>query len=674
MSDHTGLLWALETIAWEPAYFERAVMLLARLAAIDPGGSLANRPLNSLGEIFLPWHPSTEAGPELRLAALDQICKTLPDVGWKVIQKMLPTMHGVASGTSRPKLREAGSGETTLTYEQYWSTQSVAIQRAVTHADLNPERWQTLVVGVTNFAPADREITVKALSDALPMFSDRDRKSVWEALLNEVEKHERFADAKWALPKEQLAPLRALVDKYAPEDPVEQTRLLFDSWSFDSSGDREPINKVRWEQLSRLLRASGPKAIADLAAQVQNSYEVVDALGHIDIQRDRLEAIASYGVSAEPTGFVIGLVATIANRFGIPAAQDWLIETRKEAGLSNAAIARLCQGLIDNRATWAFVRSLGTDVEAAYWSTKGPFWLKGEKDELLEAVDRYLRFGRGIAALEVSLQRLGDVPTGTLFAILEVIVREVTTGTQRDPTMISYETQKAFEELGRRADASIDELARHEISMFPLLEHSEYKMRVFEVLASNPNVYFDILKEVFRAEDEPESQEEASESQRSIWRLNYSILSNFHLIPGQSPEGIDEVVLTRWIEQVRQLAVEGKRVKIADQYIGHILAHSADGADGAWPAEPIRAQLERVRSDEMERGIMVERFNMRGAHFRSLYGGGDEERGFAAQFDGYADKTGRWPRTQEMLRTIARNWEADARREDQWAEQRKMKF
>jgi hypothetical protein len=552
--------------------------------------------------------------------------------------------------------------------------QTAVIQRAVSLAGLHPKRWHTLVAGMTNFAPADRETAVKALAVALEKFSPKDRKNVWEDLLKEVEKHERFADAKWALPADQLAPLRALVDRYAPSDPLEQTRLLFDSWSFDSEGNREHVSETRRTKLSQLLEKGGPKAIADLGAQVQNSYEVVDALGHIDVKRDQLEAIATLSLTPEPTGFAIGLVATISNKFGVPAAQDWLLRIRKENDLSDAAMARLSQGFEDNRATWTFVRSLGTNTEATYWSTKGPFWLKGDKSELLEGINAYLRFGRGIAALEASLQRLSDVPTATLLAILDAIVREINAGTQRDATMIRYETQKAFEELGRRSDVSIEEIARHEISMFPLLEHSEYKLRLFEVLALNPNFYFDVVKGVFRADDEPESKEEVSESQKSAWSLNYSILSNFHLIPGQSPEGIDEAELTRWIDQVRQLAIDGKRVAITDQYIGHILAHSPVGADGAWPAEAVRAQLERARSDEMERGVMIERFNMRGPHWRDPYGGGDEERDFAAQYRGYADKMARWPRTQETLKVIAKNWEADSRREDEWAEQRKMKM
>lgn len=515
---------------------------------------------------------------------------------------------------------------------------------------------------------------MKALSEALPKFSEGDRKSVWEDLLKEVEKHERFADAKWALPEDQLRPLRALVDEYAPNDPLEQTRLLFDSWAFDAKGDREPVNSVRQARLSELLKSHGPKVISDLAAQVQNSYEVVDALGHIDVSRDQLETIATLSLTPEPNGFTVGLLATIANRFGVGAAQQWLLKILQEKHPIDAAVARLCQGFTDNRETWAFVKSMGPDIETNYWSTKGPFWLKGDKDELLEAVDTYLRYGRGIAALEASLQRLDDLPTQTILAILETIVRELNAGSQRDSTMVSYETQKAFEELNKRDDISIEDIARHEIAMLPLLEHSEYRMRVFEVLASNPNIYFDVFKTVFRAEDEPEPTEEVTEAQRGAWRISYSLLSKFHLVPGQTAAGIDEAALTRWVDEVRKLAMEGKRLLLADQYIGHILAHSPNGSDDAWPAEAVRFQLERLRSDELERGLMMERFNMRGPHFRSLYGGGDEERGFAAQFKRYADKMAKWPRTQEMLRAIAKNWEADGRREDEWAEQRKMKM
>jgi hypothetical protein len=60
----TGLLWALEGIAWEEAYLSRTTVVLAEIAAHDPGGNWANRPSNSLTDIFLPRMPHTLASVE----------------------------------------------------------------------------------------------------------------------------------------------------------------------------------------------------------------------------------------------------------------------------------------------------------------------------------------------------------------------------------------------------------------------------------------------------------------------------------------------------------------------------------------------------------------------------------------------------------------------------------
>ena len=53
-SPHVGLLWGIEVVAWSPEYLSRATLLLGRLARIDPGGKVANRPAKSLHESFCP--------------------------------------------------------------------------------------------------------------------------------------------------------------------------------------------------------------------------------------------------------------------------------------------------------------------------------------------------------------------------------------------------------------------------------------------------------------------------------------------------------------------------------------------------------------------------------------------------------------------------------------------
>jgi hypothetical protein len=216
VSQHTGLLWALETIAWDKNYFDRTVMVLARLAALDPGGKLINRPINSLGEIFLPWHPSTKASVNQRLAALDRICDILPEIGWELLVKLLPTMHGMSSGTARPKLREAGRVEAAVTYAEYWEVQAAVVQRAIARVGHDPRRWQVLIAGLSNFTPAGRAAALLALDQTLRHLQGDDRKTLLEHLRREVEKHERFPDAKWVLPPDQLGPMRRMVANTRP--------------------------------------------------------------------------------------------------------------------------------------------------------------------------------------------------------------------------------------------------------------------------------------------------------------------------------------------------------------------------------------------------------------------------------------------------------------------------
>ena len=102
---HTGLLWGLEILAWSPDYLARAALILARLASIDPGGRMANRPINSLREIFLWWHLGTTASLEQSLAVIDLILVREPGVGWELLENLLPRS---ISSISHPTESRAG--------------------------------------------------------------------------------------------------------------------------------------------------------------------------------------------------------------------------------------------------------------------------------------------------------------------------------------------------------------------------------------------------------------------------------------------------------------------------------------------------------------------------------------------------------------------------------------
>ncbi|HKU77180.1 MAG TPA: hypothetical protein VJR02_24930, partial [Pyrinomonadaceae bacterium] len=84
----TGLLWALETLAWSPELLTRVVVTLGELAVLDPGGNWANRPENSIVMILLPWYPQTAADIPTRKTALRTLFHEAAEIGWKVLLKL----------------------------------------------------------------------------------------------------------------------------------------------------------------------------------------------------------------------------------------------------------------------------------------------------------------------------------------------------------------------------------------------------------------------------------------------------------------------------------------------------------------------------------------------------------------------------------------------------------
>ena len=85
---HSGLLWALETLAWHPPYLLPTSLLLAELSERDPGGRWSNRPGNSLTEIFCSWLPHTAEPVDQRIQALRGISEKKPLGGCRLSEPL----------------------------------------------------------------------------------------------------------------------------------------------------------------------------------------------------------------------------------------------------------------------------------------------------------------------------------------------------------------------------------------------------------------------------------------------------------------------------------------------------------------------------------------------------------------------------------------------------------
>jgi hypothetical protein len=96
----TGLLWALEALAWDENYLVRVCVVLGELSSHDPGGRWANRPANSLVTILLPWFPQTIASVEKCKVAVETLSREFPEIAWKLIISLLPNQHQTSMNLS----------------------------------------------------------------------------------------------------------------------------------------------------------------------------------------------------------------------------------------------------------------------------------------------------------------------------------------------------------------------------------------------------------------------------------------------------------------------------------------------------------------------------------------------------------------------------------------------
>jgi len=673
VSEHTGVLWALETIAWDPTYFRRAVMVLARLAAVDPGGRLANRPHRSLTEIFLLWNPNTNASPAERLSALDEITKTLPEVGWPLLLTLLPTAYGTSTPTAKPRLREAGAADRRpVTFGELWANQAAVSKRAVELAAHNRNRWLELVPRIASFSGPEREQAIVGLREALAGLDEDGRKAVWARVRDEVARHERFKDAQWALREAELAPLRVLVEAYAPADPILTVVSLFDAWTLDDTGDLSKGALRRADALRQLYASGGADSVLRLANEAKVTYLVIEAAYRAEFLPEQVEQLFSRSFERDPTSpIAVGLSGLHRKAVGIEQAEAWMQAAILNRGVSPEIIGSLLQGWPDGSETWNVVRRLGSEVVAAYWKRRPPQFVKGSRTELIRSLIMLLRFGRAAEAIQSSVNRLNEVPSRFILKMLDDAIPQINSKSAVPDAMTGYYIEQALQALDKRNDISEDEIARREYQFFPLLEHGTRRLRIYELMAKKPALYHFFLGKVFRAKGE--DQGESDPKSVADARISYSILHHFSLLPGQGPRGIDIGALTSWIDEVRRLGAETGLSDVTDSYVGRVLAHALAGQDGVWPPEAVREQIERVASTDIERAIQMERFNMRGAHFRAVYEGGAEERGFAkASYDAAASLAS-WPRTAALLRSIGAMWENEGKREDVEAAQRRLK-
>jgi len=672
----TGILWGLETLAWHPDYLTRVTVLLGQLAEIDPGGNWANRPINSLTTIFLPWLPQTCANIEKRKIAIETLMRECPTIGWKLLLTLLPNAHQITSGSRKPtwqefipkdQLDKLSSNNPKASRQDYFDQVDIYASLAFQYAKSDLMKLKELVNQIDDLPdPVYSQMLDYLSSEKVLNAPESERMYIWEPLTDIVFKHRKFSSAKWALPASKVDKIANIANALKPSSPKLAYKKLFsqhESQLYDEKDNFDEqsrkIESQRSKAIEEILKISKIDGVMDFAKLVKFPFEVGMALGRI--ASDDLDfyflpntlTVENIIIKNVSDGY-------FTSRF-IKNGWIWVngIETKGWTAEQKAAFLIL---LPFGKEAWIKAQTLLGQNEYMYWKRVDarPYQLK---EELREAIEKLLQYQRPRAAIQCLSWMLYEKIEPSLEHIYQALLNP--TSDEPISSIDQHDLTEIIKWLQSNSNADMEKLYQIELMYLKLLDHhfGLAPVALEQRLTIDPSFFCEVIQIVFRSEKAENNPEEITDERKHLADRAYDLLHNWQTPPGTTPNGsFDVAALKKWIAEVKQTCEKSGHLKIALDQIGKVFAHSPADTDGLWIHKAIAEILNEKDSEEMRTAFKVERFNMRGTF---MWTAGEEEKSFAVDYRQKAEAVEKegFVRFATSLRELAASYERDAERE-----------
>ncbi len=620
----SGLLWALETLAWSPEFLSRVSVILADIASFDPGGNWANRPSNSLADIFLPWHVQTIAPFEKRKSAVEAVIKEQPVVGWKLLLALLPHNHGFTSGCHRPVWRDfiPRDWKDGVLRTEYWEQITAYTDLAVALAKSDSGKLCELIKRLSDLPKSAHESLLEHLnSDTVVSLPEADRLPLWESVDELVRKHRKYSDAEWTLPADAVNKIADTAKALAPTSPTFKYHPLFSGRDFDLFDEKgnydeqqKRLDEARQAAIIVIIGDGDIDAALNFAAKVAAPYEVGRALGVIAFDEIEGSILPSLLDSEDDT-----LIRVVA---GFIWARFWKLKTEwVDAVLARAWSpehqSKFLTFLPFEDEIWKRASlHLTASHEALYWKNAkvNPY---GPDRNLTIAIEKLLEYGREGAAV-MCVARMADnksrfdesLATRALLSVL---------GSERGiKELDNYQTVELIKHLQESETADKDALFQIEWNFLPWLDRfsSGSPVTLEKRLASDPAFFAEAIGLVFRSKNTNEEDcEELDEHKKHLATNAYKLLTEWKRCPGWQDDGLFSAqAFNAWLNEARRLTEESGHAEVAQIQIGHVLTCAPPDPDGLWIHNAVAAALNFRDTGEMRSGFTTQLYNDRGVY------------------------------------------------------------
>lgn len=691
----TGLLWALEGLAWSPVTVTRAAFILARLAQVEINDNWANKPVNSLESIFRAWMPQTAASHQQRIDLMKKLAAKFPDVAWKICVAQFGMHNQVGHYSHKPRWRPDGygSGEPFPTWGPIIEFIQEMVEMALTWKEYSFGMLCDLIERLSELSKTDQNRVWALVEDwAKTKASDADKAALREKVrISTLSRRAALRAKKSGKTTGLAAAGKAAYAALEPSDLLNKHVWLFrNGWVEESADEIEDIEDIdfntrderitvlRTEALREILSHKGLYGILELSARGQASW-VIGGLMASAVLSDEHELQEFLRLALEPILAGKEEVHSLKNLIG--GVVHALVDGDKReavlkgvmAGLSEEDMVQLLVLVPFGKSTWKLVDTLSEEAQRKYWSDVTPSWIHDSDAENNEAVERLLKVARPRAAF--SCIRLA--PTKIDAQVLSRLLLEMAQGGNDKPgqyMLEQYNVDEAFKYLDGSPALTLDEKASLEFAYIEALARPWDRQERYGIpnleryVEAHPELFVQAIVWTYKRKDgaiDPPEFQVPPERIKDMAERGYKLLEAIERIPGHND--LDELEvdrLAKWIAIVRKSCNELGRIDIADICIGKVLSGAQVGNDGVWPCESVRDVMEEIQSDSLISGVLTGVYNSRGAHWRGE--GGDQERELAEKYRnwGKALQVSHPFVSSKLLMGLAESYDHDAGRED----------
>lgn len=664
----TGLLWALETLAWDKQYLIPVTIILGELAAIDPGGNWANRPDNSLTTIFLPWLPQTIAPVNKRKVALQTLQNELPEIAWKILLTLFPNQHKTSSGSHKPVWRRTIPEDWPkgITQKEYWEQITNYTDMAVEMAWQDIHKLSELIKHFDNLPlPALNNILGYLKSDDITNMPEKDRFPLWISLVDFVSKHKRYVDANWAIGPEIVEKINSIAELLAPQSPMRRYWRLFNRHDIDLYEENENIKEQskkleqhRQEAIREIIINNGFGAVIKFAESVKSSRHVGLTLGFIT--EENVDSTILPGLLETENNklvqFVSGYILGKQHTHG----RKWV----DEINISSWTTEQTCQFLVHlpfTSETWKRTQQLLGKNESLYWKKVSVVPYQTESD-LSFAIDRLISHGRPNAAISCLSRMLYDKQSMNNTSAVKALLAAVTS-TEPANSKDLYDIVEIIKALQDDPNTNPDDLFLVEWAYLSLLDHTGYTSpKLLEQrLAVEPGFFCEVIRVIYRSKNVEKPFTEPSEQQKNIAWNAYQLLRAWKTPPGTLPDGsFSSKTLSEWLINVKLACKKSGHLDAALSTIGNVFIHMPPDPDGLWIHHTAANALNARDAKKIRDGFRIGIFNSRGIHWVDPTGKPEEE--FAAKYRQRAEEVEihGYHRLAATLRDLAYSYEREA--------------